>query len=245
MDVPLDPSPTSSDHCSVRNFFRGIWSTTSNTNHINIEIMHTTDNQTSTPSHSIKPLSEYDPRCGVNPIDRQLVRGYTEMITDRVDEGWTCHLVTFLFSQLPGRQLAVIGQMRDEVQRVYSTFLTRVHREPRRAPADELPILVGMADLRVYKRDRSSSPLVLCNGGLHFHALLLVPQGSRLRESIDEHFRSNEGLYRGARKIISAIHVRPVTLSHDRVVDYVFKTVLRAPSRMMRWSWSCRGRARN
>jgi hypothetical protein len=187
--------------------------------------MFTTDHQTDIPSLPIQPVSHLHPH--IDPTDRHLVQGYTKLVTDRVDEGWTCYLITFLFSQLPGRRSAVIGQMRDEVQRVYSTFLTRVHREPRRAPPDELTILVGVADLPVYKRDRSSSPVVLCNGGLHFHAVLMVPPGSRLRESVDEHFRSNEGLYRGKRKIISAVHVRPVTDSHDRVVDYVFKTVLR------------------
>jgi hypothetical protein len=181
--------------------------------------MLTTEHQTDIPSPPIQPH--------VNSFDRHLVQGYTKLVTDRVDEGWTCYLVTFLFSQLPGRRPAIIGQMRDEVQRVYSTFLTRAHREPRRAPPDELPILVGVADLPVHKRDRSSSPVVLCNGGLHFHAVLLVPPSSRLREPVDEHFRSNEALYRGKRQIISAIHVRPATDSHDRVVDYVFKTVLR------------------
>ena len=54
------------------------------------------------------------------------------------------------------------------------------------------------ADLPVYKRDRSSSPAVLCNGGLHFHAVLLVPPRSRLNGSVEEHFRSSRDLYRGS-----------------------------------------------
>jgi hypothetical protein len=72
-----------------------------------IEIIHTTDNQTSTPTHSIKPLIEYDPRCGLDQINHHLVKGYKKLVTDRVDEGRTCDLLTFLFSQLPGRQLTV------------------------------------------------------------------------------------------------------------------------------------------
>jgi hypothetical protein len=62
----------------------------------------------------------------------------------------------------------------DELQRVYSTLVTRVYRKPRTASPDELPVLIGAADLPVYKRDRGSSPLVPCNGGRHFHALLLL-----------------------------------------------------------------------
>ena len=149
------------------------------------------------------------------------------MVTDRIEKGWTCHLVTFLFSQLPGTRPTVINQMKDEIQRVYSTFLTRVHRKPRTASPDELPVLIAVADLPVYKRDRSSSPLVLCNSGLHFHGLLLVPPTSRLDGTLDEHFRSNHGLYLGKRSAIGGIHVRCVLDGYEHVVDYVFKTVLR------------------
>jgi hypothetical protein len=117
--------------------------------------------------------------------------------------------------------------MKDEIQRVYSTFLTRVHRKPRTASPDELPVLIAVADLPVYKRDRASAPAVLCNGGLHFHALLLVPPTSRFDGPLDEHFRSNPGLYLGKRSAIGSIHVRRVLHEYERVVDYVFKTALR------------------
>ena len=89
--------------------------------------------------------------------------------------------MTFPFSQLPGPRGAVIQAMKDELQRVYSTFVTRTNRKPRTASPDELPILIGTADLQVYKRDPTSSPLVVCNGGLHFHGLLLVPPTSSAR----------------------------------------------------------------
>ena len=89
--------------------------------------------------------------------------------------------MTFPFSQLPGPRGAVIQAMKDELQRVYSTFVTRTNRKPRTASPDELPILIGTADLQVYKRDPASSPLVICNGGLHFHGLLLVPPTSSAR----------------------------------------------------------------
>jgi hypothetical protein len=117
--------------------------------------------------------------------------------------------------------------MMDELQRVYSTLVTRIHRKPRTASPDTLPILIGAADLPVYKRNPSSSPLVNCNGGLHFHALLLVPPATRLGLQVEEHFRDNKDMYLGGLRLIESLVVRPVTDSHERVVDYVFKTVLR------------------
>jgi hypothetical protein len=155
-----------------------------------------------------------------------LVDGYTRLVTDRVLAGWSCHLVTILFSQLPGTRSTVIGYMRDEVQRLYSTLLTRVHRKPRTASTDDLPVLIGVRDLPVHKRDKASGPMVLCNGGLHVHALMMMPPSSRLKESLAGHFRDKRDLYAGSGRSIIRIHVEPVVGDHERVVDYVLKTVL-------------------
>jgi hypothetical protein len=114
----------------------------------------------------------------------------------------------------------------DEVHRVYSTLLTRVHRKPRTASTDELPFLVGAVDLPVYKRDKASGPMIFCNGGLHVHALLLMPPVSRLKGSLTDHFREKRELYAGSGRSIQRIDVRPVVGDHGRVVDYVLKTVL-------------------
>jgi len=116
--------------------------------------------------------------------------------------------------------------MKQEIQRVYSNLITRVHRKPRTAPPDELPILIGAVDLPVYKSDRFSSPLVRCNRGLHFHALILIPDRSRLRVPLQDHFQSCAHLY-GIDGTITKIDVRPVVNGYERVVDYVFKTVKR------------------
>jgi hypothetical protein len=155
-----------------------------------------------------------------------LVDGYTQLVTDRVRPGWSCNLVTFLFSQLPGPRTAVISRMKDEVHRIYSTLLTRVHRKPRTASTDELPVLIGAVDLPVYKRDKASGPMVLCNGGLHVHALMLMPPTSRLKGSLADHFRDKRNLYAGSGSSIQRIDVRRVVENHERVVDYVLKTVL-------------------
>jgi hypothetical protein len=40
------------------------------------------------------------------------------LVTDRIYNDWSCHLVTILFFQLPGPRSAVTDRMKDEVQRV-------------------------------------------------------------------------------------------------------------------------------
>ncbi len=180
----------------MRDISRGKWSTTSNTDQTN--------------QHTFQPT----------------LNGYTQLITDRIKQGWSCYLVTILFQQLAGSRPTIISRMKQEIQRVYSTLITRVHRRPRTASPDELPILIGAVDLPVYKLDRSSAPLVRCNGGLHFHALILLPDRSRLREPLQDHFQANAHLY-GMGGTFSKIDVRPVTDDYARVVDYVLKTIKR------------------
>jgi hypothetical protein len=184
-------------------------------------------NKLSEAPEELKPIHQppgYRRYRSLSQLD--LVDGYTRLVTDRILSGWSCHLVTILFSQLPGPRNAVIDRMKGEVQRIYSTLVTRVHRKPRTAPTNELPLLVGAADLPVYKRDRSSAPKVFCNGGLHLHALVLIPPVSRLKESLTDHFDGNSGLYAGSGNSVRRIDVRPVIEDHGRVVDYVLKTTL-------------------
>jgi hypothetical protein len=184
--------------------------------------MNITDQQTEHPALTNRSNNLHHKRYDLS--DRGLVHGYTEMVTDRTRDGWSCSLLTFLFPKLPGSRPAVIDLMKDEIQGFYSTLVTRTHRKPRTASPDELPLLIAVADLPVYKRDKTSSPMVLCNGGLHFHGLLLVPAVSRLNEPVEEHIRIRRNLYlRG----LADLHVRPVTHGYDSVVDYAFKTVLR------------------
>jgi hypothetical protein len=183
--------------------------------------MNMTYQQTAYPAR-LNPSNDHHKRYDLS--DREHVHGHTEMVTDRIRDGWSCNLLTFLFPHIPGSLPAVIDRMKDEIQRFYSTLVTRTHRKPRTASPGELPLLIAVADLPVYKRDKTSAPMVLCNGGLHFHGVLLVPPTCRLKESVDQHIRGRRDLYlRG----LADLHVRPVTLAYERVVDNVFKTVRR------------------
>jgi len=174
--------------------------------------------QSSTGETSILPAQAHRPH-------QDIVNGFTRMVTDKLADGWSAYLVTVAFRHLPGQRHGVLNRMKDEVTRLYSTLVTRVHRKPKTAPTDELPVLVALADLPVFKWDRAKSP-TSCNDGLHFHAILMLPAASRLREPLIEHFRSNADLYAGPRKLVDQIHVVQVTHDPHRVVDYVFKSVL-------------------
>jgi hypothetical protein len=217
--------------------YRGNWSTTSNSNQhrsnqyrsnqYQSNQYQTETDQPAQPTKSNLEVHKYDRLCRVDPTTRQNVDGYTQLVVDRVDRGWSCHLMSFQFCQLPGPRGAVIRAMNDELHRVYSTFVTRTSRKPRTASPDELPVLIGTADLPVYKRVSRSSTLVRCNGGLHFHGLLLVPPVTGLELPVEQHFRRHQDMYLGRRRLIRGLDVRPVTETPERVVDYVFKTILR------------------
>jgi hypothetical protein len=202
--------------------FRGNWSSTSKSTAAN-SCTSKTDNS----NQSNREIHDYDRICRVDPVTRQQVVGYTQLVSDRMNDGWSCHFITFPFAQLPGPRGAVIQAMNGEIQRVYSTFVTRANRKPRTTPAHDLPFLIGAADLQVYKKDSRSSPLILCNGGLHFHGLLLVPSDTRLAIPVEEHFREYQDMYLGRRRLITRLDVRPITETPERAVDYLFKTILR------------------
>ncbi|MET4045449.1 hypothetical protein ABIC03_007181 [Bradyrhizobium sp. RT6a] len=157
---------------------------------------------------------------------QSMVGGYSRLVVERMENGWAAYLVTFVFDHLRGSRTSVLGQMRDEILRIYSTFVTRTHRKPRAVPTDQLPVLISVADLPVVKSIRPNER-TSCNDGLHLHAILLVPPITRLKEHVAEHFKHQMDLYAGPRKLVAGIHVRPITSTPERVVDYVFKTVLR------------------
>ena len=93
------------------------------TQYIPTPIMHTYDRQASNPTQPAIQIGQYNSRYGVDPINRHLVRGYAKMVIDRIDQGRSCNLVTFLFSQLPGRWPAIISQMKDVTGRTWMALI--------------------------------------------------------------------------------------------------------------------------
>ena len=157
-----------------------------------------------------------------------MIEGLAGLARQRVDAGFQAFLASFMFARLPGDPKAIIGQMRDETQRVYSTFVSRVARRPLSPRSvGSLPIMIAAPDMPVPKRVKLSADEIALNGGLHLHAILLMPPHSRLRMAADEHFRLNQGLYVRDRSRLDRIDVRPIVHTPERAVDYVLKTLRR------------------
>lgn len=158
-------------------------------------------------------------------LQRRLTTGFSEIMDDRANNGCSLDLITILFDEMKGSKSRISDQMRDQISRLYSTFVTRVHRSPTTAPTHRLPLLVGALDLPVYKRNRLSAPTVSPNDGLHFHGILIVPPNSRLKGTVSDHFRLHFGLYGTDPGGIARIDVRPVVDDRAGVMNYVLKTV--------------------
>jgi hypothetical protein len=161
-----------------------------------------------------------------SPYNKTLVGAYSDLVQSRIDEGWSGWFVTFMFDQLPGSVQTHRLLMINEVQRVYSTFLTRAIRNPsRQSNRSRLPILIGSLDMPIYKRARIRLGDASINDGLHAHAVLLVPPQSRLRESVPDHFRAKDFLYRPSESKLARIDARPLETTPERATSYVLKAI--------------------
>lgn len=157
---------------------------------------------------------------------KDLTIGYAQLIQQRVQDGWLPHLITFMFSQLPGSPSAVVKQMQDEVERVYATLVTRVVRKPRSPQsADRLPVFVGFADLPVARREKKQLREITLNDGLHYQGILLMPAQSRLRTGLAFHFMKYHRLYLKDRSRLDRLHVRPIDTDPGYVVRYTLKAL--------------------
>ena len=153
---------------------------------------------------------------------RQLIAGYSELIQRSMSHGSNAYFLSFMFKPLAGPLKAVMSQMNDEVQRVYSTFVTRVVRNPRsQAQKDSLPFLIAVPDRPIFKATKQKRSDLLINNGLHLHGILCVPGNSRLKVDVKTHFYVNNALY--VKNRLLRIDIEPV-YSAD-VVDYAFKAL--------------------
>lgn len=152
----------------------------------------------------------------------QLIAGYSELIQERIDHGFDGSFLSFMFKPLAGSPKARLIQMNDEVQRVYSTFVTRVVRNPRsETNKASLPFLITVPDRPAYKREKQNLADLKINNGLHLHGILCVPWTSRLKVDVATHFKTNETIY--VRNRLLRLDVAPI-YSAD-VVDYAFKSL--------------------
>ena len=155
---------------------------------------------------------------------KRSIDGYSQLIKGHIETGSSAYLMTFMFDQLNGNERTRLAQMKHEIERVHSILMTRSHRfRSTYSGINRLPIIIACPDYPVPKYDKQSIADVMTNDGLHFHAILLMPPLSRLRDSVVEHFESKKYLYINSR--LRRIDIRPITHDIDQVTDYVFKSL--------------------
>lgn len=161
---------------------------------------------------------------GTFEYQKRSIDGYSRMIKTHIESGSSAYLMTFMFDQLNGNERTRMTQMKKEIERVYSILINHSLRyRSMFSVRNKLPILIACPDYPVGKYDKQSIADVMTNDGLHFHAILLMPPLSRLRDSIVEHFASKKYLYINGR--LRRIDIRPITHDIDQVTDYVFKSL--------------------
>ena len=158
----------------------------------------------------------------------KLIRATTRWIQDYVGKGWKTYFISFMFKSLPGNTTIRLAKMSNEIDRVYSTLITRVLRNARSPSQRHLrPLLIAAPDRPVAKHQKQSLPDVAINDGIHFHAVLLIPPQSRLKHhDLALHFSENEQLY--VKNRLLRIDVEPIndgTL--PTVIEYMFKSIKR------------------
>ena len=153
------------------------------------------------------------------------IDAYSQWLQGYVHEkGWNPFLMTFMYKPLKGHTEAIAHQMKDEVDRVYSTFITRVVRNPNSKHQKYLrPILVAVPDRPVAKHGKQRLTDVTINDGRHIHGILVVPWDCRLKRDVRAHFEQYSKLY--VKNRLLRLDVRPITSALGGVVDYAFKSV--------------------
>ena len=173
-----------------------------------------------------------------NPFQniRALIGGYTVMVKEYLRSGWSGHLMTFMFNQLPGSQLEKHQKMKIQIEGVHSSLVTRVIRRPHAHDAKP-PILLAAADWPVPKKDKQTISEIITNDGLHYHGILMIAppdRHHRLKGRIDQHFVDHLDYYT-RNGLLRSIEAKSFPLGDAEVVtDYALKGLENRPYRLRR-----------
>jgi len=120
-------------------------------------------------------------------------------------------------------------QMLEEVNRVYSRFLTESVRRPWSKPnMNNRPVLIACPDWPVRKRYKQDQIKMLPWEGAHWHGVLLVPPKNRLNAGVKEHFETvNRKAYVRVGSPLSRIHVEHISYQPRLATEYILKSLSR------------------
>jgi hypothetical protein len=161
---------------------------------------------------------------------RDLISSYDHLVrrimSDTRAEGY---FVNFMFNCLPGRETTKYRIMQEQVTRFYDLLKRHTVRKPN-APLwrDLAPILIGAPDYPVLKKNKIEARLLRVNSGLHFNAVVLLPQMGqggrrpRLQKCLIEHVSEKRFEYLTDR--LYRIDVTPLK-EGTTMVDYMLKAL--------------------
>ena len=145
-----------------------------------------------------------------------------------VDDGWNAYFTNFMFRNIPGSSQRRFAIMRDEVERVYSTLVTRVERNPTSPQRFEyLPRFFGCEDKGIYKKSKAAKQDNSPNGSSHINGMFLFPWKSRLRKHPIDLIGDNQKYYIPKGGPLMNIHFTPVHETVGKATDYTFKAIKR------------------
>lgn len=168
--------------------------------------------------------NSYDHIYGSHENRIRSINEIASWIQTKIDAGYKPYFLTFMFDQLNGNRQAILAQMHRQIEQFNRKLITRVHRSPNSKGAnDNLPILIGFADLpAIFKNTRRPLVDIVTNDGLHFHAILLMPEKSRIKGSFIDHYEKNKHIYVGDGPL-NRIHILKIERKPGRIVQYTFK----------------------
>ena len=156
------------------------------------------------------------------------LKAYGQWIEEMVFDGWNAYYVNFMFHHIPGFPRHRFAVMRNEVERVYSTMVTRIVRKPNSLERlDNLPRFIGCEDKPVPKNNKLSLRDVTVNDGSHINGVFLFPLKSRLRKHPIDLIGDNQKYYIPEGGPLLRIHLTPLHVTLNQAADYTFKAIKR------------------
>jgi hypothetical protein len=151
-----------------------------------------------------------------------IIDAYDGWINRMVNGQRSAYYLNFMFGQLPSSSRGQKDIMRNEVERVYATLVTREVRRPRSICSQPcMPRFFGCPDYPVVKRDKKVRRLVVANEGAHFNGILVLSDfGRGLLDPEKDLPHAPYVLHGGP---LERIHVTPI--EHGSMASYTFKSI--------------------
>ncbi|MGR6467926.1 hypothetical protein [Rhizobium sp. PAMB 3182] len=155
-----------------------------------------------------------------------LLDAYIEMIEIRVIAGYEPYLLSLMFNPLPGGPAAKQRQMERICEGVYNRILTRLVKRPKNKDTTNLPVWISCPDWPVQHLDGWSVADSQINGGMHMHAIVLVPPNARTGRRLSDIINGRQYTFlAGPGMPLQRLHVVPITETAAKTAGYALKSL--------------------